>query len=77
MLNVTMNTDADGHPCSATVECGDGVVVYIIRRVESDNGGTLVHWNTGVESHSKSVLDAIATAISAYAYRVAAAAMDD
>ena len=71
MLNVTMNTDVDGHPCSATVECGDGVVVYILRQVKSDNGGALVVWNTGVETHSDSVLDAIASAISAYAYRVA------
>ena len=69
MLNVTVNTDVDGQPCSATVECGDGVVVYIIRQVRSDNGGALAVWNTGVEIHSDSVLDAIASAISAYAYR--------
>ena len=71
MLNVTVNADTDGHPCSATVECGDGVVVYIMRQVEKDNGGALVVWNTGVETHSPSVLDAIAGAIWAYADRVA------
>ena len=71
MLNVTVNDDTNGLPCSATVECGDGVVVYVIRQVERDNGGALVMWNTGVTNHSDSVLDGVASAISAYAYRVA------
>ena len=70
MLNVTVNDDVNGQPCSATVECGDGVVVYITRRVASDGGGAIAVWNTGVEIDSDSVLDAVASAVSAYAYRV-------
>ena len=60
MLNVTVNTDVDGYPCSATVESGGDVITYVVSRVESDHG---TMWNTGVETDNASVLAAVANAV--------------